>query len=71
LSLNYAPKLETKCFIKNETGMPFGTDSPEEYAMEQLKKAGVDLTRPETIMAVINRMDELVTLLEKEINKLK
>jgi len=51
--------------------MPFGTDSPEEYAMEQLKKAGVDLTRPETIMAVINRMDELVTLLEKEINKLK
>jgi len=42
-----------------------------DYPMEQLKKAGVDLTRPETIMAVINRMDELVTLLEKEINKLK
>jgi oligoendopeptidase F len=42
-----------------------------DYPMEQLKKAGVDLSKPETIMAVINRMDELVTLLEKEVAKLK
>ena len=40
------------------------------YPMEQLKKAGVDLTKPETIMAVINQFDSLVTLLEKEIIKL-
>ncbi|UCH96441.1 MAG: oligoendopeptidase F [Candidatus Aminicenantes bacterium] len=42
-----------------------------DYPMEQLKKAGVDLTEPETIMAVIKQMDELVTLLEREVKKLK
>ncbi len=41
-----------------------------DYPMEQLKKAGVDLTKPETIKAVIDQMDELVTQLEKEIEKL-
>ncbi|MCP4147026.1 MAG: oligoendopeptidase F, partial [bacterium] len=42
-----------------------------DYPMEQLKKAGVDLTKKETIMAVINQMDELVTQLENELAKLK
>jgi oligoendopeptidase F len=41
-----------------------------DYPMEQLKKAGVDLTKPEAMMAVINRMDDLVAQLEKEIESL-
>ena len=36
------------------------------YPMDLLKKAGVDLTRPEAIKAVIEEMDELVGRLEKE-----
>jgi oligoendopeptidase F len=42
-----------------------------DYPMEQLKKAGVDLTKPESIKAVVDRMDNLVNLLEQEVNKLK
>lgn len=38
--------------------------------MEQFKKAGVDLTKPEAMMTVINRMDDLVAQLEKEIESL-
>jgi oligoendopeptidase F len=41
-----------------------------DYPMEQLKKAGVDLTKPETINAVINHFGKLVDQLENEINKL-
>ncbi len=41
-----------------------------DYPMEQLKKAGVDLTKPETFQAVIDRLDQLVTLLEEEVAKL-
>jgi oligoendopeptidase F len=44
-----------------------GNDHP----MEQLKKAGVDLSQPETIMAVINQLDELVDQLAEEIEKLE
>ncbi len=39
-----------------------GNDLP----MEQLKKAGVDLTKPETIRAVVTQMDELVSRMEVE-----
>jgi oligoendopeptidase F len=42
-----------------------------DYPMEQLKKAGVDLSKPETIMAVVKQLDELVDRLEKEVAKLK
>ena len=38
--------------------------------MEQLKKAGVDLTQSETIKAVIDEMDELVGRLEAEAAKI-
>ncbi len=41
-----------------------------DYPMEELKKAGVDLTKPETVNAVINQLDKLVTQLDEEINKL-
>jgi oligoendopeptidase F len=42
-----------------------------DYPMEQLKKAGVDLSNPETIKAVISQLDEMVTLLEKELKKVE
>ena len=42
-----------------------------DYPMEQLKKAGVDLSKPETIKAVISQLDEMITLLEKELVKVE
>jgi oligoendopeptidase F len=44
-----------------------GNDHP----MDQLRKAGVDLSKHETIQAVIDQMDELVTQLEAEAAKIK
>ncbi len=41
-----------------------------DYPMELLKKAGVDLTQPETFQAVIEHVDKLVTRLEEELAKL-
>lgn len=42
-----------------------------DYPMEQLKKAGVDLTKPETYQAVVNQLDALVSRYELELKKLK
>jgi len=39
-----------------------GNDQP----MKQLRNAGVDLTKPETVRAVVDQLDELVTRLERE-----
>jgi len=41
-----------------------------DYPMEQLKKAGVDLTQRETVQAVVDQMEELVTQLETEAAKI-
>lgn len=41
-----------------------------DYPMEQLKKAGVDLSKPETIQEVIDQLEDLVNKLEVEIDKL-
>lgn len=38
-----------------------------DYPVDQLKKAGADLTKPETILAVIHQLEELVNALEKEL----
>ena len=38
-----------------------------DYPVELLKKAGVDLTTKEPFMAVVERLDELVTELEEEL----
>jgi oligoendopeptidase F len=38
-----------------------------DYPMEQLKKAGVDLSQPDTVQAVVNQLDDLVTRLEAEL----
>jgi len=41
-----------------------------DYPMEQLKKAGVDLARPATIQAILEQMDDLVTKLDAELKRL-
>jgi oligoendopeptidase F len=41
-----------------------------DYPMEQLKKAGVDLSQPATMQAVVTELDRLVTLLDAELKKL-
>lgn len=41
-----------------------------DYPMEQLKKAGVDLSKPETIQAVVAQLDDLVNRLDEELKKL-
>ncbi len=38
-----------------------------DYPMEQLKKAGVDLSQPDTVRAVIEQLEDLVTRLENEL----
>ena len=42
-----------------------------DYPMEILKKGGVDLSKPETVQAVLDHMDELVSKLEVEVAKLE
>ena len=44
-----------------------GNDHP----MTQLQKAGVDLTKRETVQAVVDQLDELVTQMEAEAAKIK
>lgn len=44
-----------------------GNDHP----MEQLKKAGVDLTQRATVQAVVDQLDELVTRMEAEAAKIR
>jgi oligoendopeptidase F len=38
-----------------------------DYPMEQLKRAGVDLSQPDTVRAIVNQLDDLVSRLEKEL----
>ena len=38
-----------------------------DYPMEQLKKAGVDLGTPDTVEAIVSQMDDLVSRLESEL----
>jgi oligoendopeptidase F len=40
-----------------------------DYPMEQLKKAGVDLSQPDTVQAIVNQLDDLVTRLEAELSR--
>jgi oligoendopeptidase F len=42
-----------------------------DYPMELLKKAGVDLSQPDTVRAVVNQLDDLVTRLERELASVK
>jgi oligoendopeptidase F len=38
-----------------------------DYPMAQLKTAGVDLSQPDTVLAIVNQLDGLVTRLEQEL----
>jgi oligoendopeptidase F len=38
-----------------------------DYPMEQLRKAGVDLSQPDTVRAVVDQLDDLVGRLEREL----
>ncbi|RJP78880.1 MAG: oligoendopeptidase F [Candidatus Zixiibacteriota bacterium] len=42
-----------------------------DYPVEQLKRAGVDLTQPEAVRAVVSLVDGWVTRLEEELEKVK
>jgi oligoendopeptidase F len=42
-----------------------------DYPMEVLRSAGVDLSKPEPVKAVIKQMDMLVSQMEKEVAKLE
>jgi oligoendopeptidase F len=44
-----------------------GSDHP----MTLLQRAGVDLSRPETVRAVVDQLEALVARLDKEISSLK
>ncbi len=61
---------ETEREAAKEKYMTLLKSGGNDYPMEQLKKAGVDLTRPETIMAVIKQFDALVSQLEEEVARL-
>ena len=38
-----------------------------DYPMEQLRRAGIDLSQPDTVRAIVNQLDGLVTRLEGEL----
>jgi oligoendopeptidase F len=38
-----------------------------DYPMELLRTAGIDLSRPDTVRAVVEQLDGLVTRLEQEL----
>jgi oligoendopeptidase F len=38
-----------------------------DYPMEQLRRAGIDLSQPDTVRAIVNQLDDLVTRLEGEL----
>jgi oligoendopeptidase F len=40
-----------------------------DYPMELLRKAGVDLSQPDTVLAVVDQLDGLVTRLEHELDR--
>jgi oligoendopeptidase F len=40
-----------------------------DYPMEQLKRAGVDLSQPDTVRAIVDQLNGLVTRLEEELSR--
>lgn len=42
-----------------------------DYPMEQLRKAGVDLSQPDTVRAIVEQLDDLVSRLERELANIK
>jgi oligoendopeptidase F len=42
-----------------------------DYPMEQLRKAGVDLSQPDTVRAIVDQLDDLVSRLERELTNVR
>jgi oligoendopeptidase F len=42
-----------------------------DYPMDQLRKAGVDLSRPDTVRAIVDQLEDFVSRLERELQKLQ
>ena len=61
------PKVRTAALNSYLTLLKSGGD---DYPMEQLKKAGVDLSQPATMQAIVAELDRLVTQLDTELKKL-
>jgi oligoendopeptidase F len=77
----YATCFASAARIANEIRGGNGTAARERYLellrsggndhpMEQLRKAGVDLSQPDTVRAVVDHLDDLVTRLEQELARL-
>jgi oligoendopeptidase F len=77
----YATCFASAARIAKEIGGARGADARAKYLellrsggndhpMEQLRKAGVDLSQPDTVRAVVDQLDDLVTRLEQELTKL-
>jgi len=66
--LSGAPEQERKATVERYLTLlkSGGSDHP----MTLLKRAGVDLSRPETVRAVVDQLERLVTRLEREISAL-
>lgn len=61
------PKIRNAALEKYLTLLKSGGN---DYPMEQLKKAGVDLSQPANMQAVVSELDRLVTQLELELKRL-
>ncbi len=42
-----------------------------DYPMEQLRKSGVDLSQPDTVRAIVDQLDDLVSRLERELEQVR
>ncbi|WP_242477776.1 oligoendopeptidase F [Rubrivivax gelatinosus] len=67
-AMNEGPKAQREAAVKRYTELlsSGGNDQP----MKQLQKAGVDLTQRQTVQAVVDQLDALVTRMEAEAAKL-
>ena len=72
-----AARLAREIMSESETERQSGRDryltllqsGSNDYPMEQLKKAGVDLSQPDTVRAVVDQLNDLVTRLEHELQR--
>jgi oligoendopeptidase F len=62
-----AARIATQMPAARERYLELLASGGSDYPMEQLKRAGVDLSKPDTVRAVIDQLDGLVTRLEGEL----
>ncbi len=77
----YATCFASAARIAREIGGPKGADARtrflellrsggNDHPMDLLRRAGVDLSQPDTVRAIVDQLDDLVTRLEQELAKL-